>query len=143
LIVADCQVGLNLLAELGWGLQAGACAVQADYVVANPGASWSSVLRFAAFALYNHVRCRGKTALGLSCGLLGTGMAFSRAVVERHDWDALAVAEDWDYHLRLVAAGDSVVFAPEASVTSVMPTTLGQAWNQHLRWEGGQWDAAR
>jgi hypothetical protein len=143
IVDADCHASPNLLTALERRLRAGAAAVQVDYVVANPGASWSSGLRFAAFALYNNVRPLGKSTLGLSCGLLGTGMAFRRSLLERYPWDAFTVAEDWDYHLRLAEAGERVVFAPEASVSSAMPTSLQQARAQHLRWEGGQWGAAR
>ncbi len=136
---ADCQVSPNLLRALAARLVSGAAAVQADYVVANPGASWSSGLRFAAFALNNTVAPLGQSALGLSCGLLGNGMAFRRDLLERQPWTAFTLAEDAEYHARLVAAGERVVFAPEARVTSPMPTTLREARQQNLRWEGGKW----
>lgn len=140
---ADCQVSPNLLAAMEARLRAGAEAVQADYVVANPGESWSSGLRYAAFALINTVRPLGKGTLGLSCGLLGTGMGFKRTLLEREPWEAYSLAEDGEYHLRLVASGARVAFAREASVSSAMPTSLRGAREQQLRWEGGRWELIR
>src|SRR5205814_8518557 len=119
-------------------LAAGAAAGQADYVVANPGASWAAALRFAAFRLINTVRPAGRERLGLSAGLLGTGMAFRRDLLRRLPWDAFSVAEDQEYHARLVLAGERVAFAREASVSSAMPAGLRAARTQQERWEGGK-----
>jgi hypothetical protein len=140
---ADCTVTRNLLSALETPLLAGAAAVQADYVVSNPTESWAAGLRFAAFRLINTVRPLGKDRLGLSCGLLGTGMAFSRAVLERHPWVAYSLIEDGEYHLQLVAAGERVAFVPEAVVSSPMPISLRAARNQQLRHEGGKWPLIR
>jgi glycosyltransferase involved in cell wall biosynthesis len=135
---ADCIGSRNLLKIMGAGLDAGHDAVQADYLVGNPDRSWSSALRFAAFSLMNSVRTRGKTALGLSCGLLGTGMAFRRDVLDEQPWDAFSIVEDAEYHSKLVAAGRKVVFAPAARVSSDMPTSLAKSGDQQMRWEGGR-----
>lgn len=135
---ADCQPSPNLLRILDARLRAGYEAVQASYVVSNPHESWSSALRYAAFSLMNWVRPLGKDALGLSCGILGTGFALTWDLLERHPWDTFSLSEDHDYHLGLVAAGVRVGFAPEALVSSAMPTTLRDSREQNLRWEGGR-----
>lgn len=142
-IDADCHPSPNLLRELDGRLRAGCEAVQASYMVSNPDESWSSALRYAAFALMNSVRPLGKDVLGLSCGILGTGFALTWDVLERHPWDAFSLSEDQDYHLGLVAAGVRVRFAPEASVYSAMPTTLRDSHAQNLRWEGGKAELIR
>jgi hypothetical protein len=140
---ADCQPSANLLTSFEAHLADGASAVQASYTVANPGASIHSSLRFAAFALMNTVRPRGKDRLGLSCGLLGTGMAFRRELLEGRRFSAESLVEDADLHLRLVSAGERVVFAPEASVSSPMPLTGRASRAQQSRWEGGRVDLLR
>jgi cellulose synthase/poly-beta-1,6-N-acetylglucosamine synthase-like glycosyltransferase len=86
----------------------------------------------------NTVRPAGKSALGLSSGLLGTGMAFTPELLERVPWDALGITEDGEYHLRLVEAGETVAFAPEAFVSSPMPTSFAASEVQQARWEGGR-----
>jgi 1,2-diacylglycerol 3-beta-glucosyltransferase len=135
---ADCVPSANLLQAVEGRLRRGARVLQVDYVVGNPEASHVSALRFGAFALMNTVRPRGKQRLGLSCGLLGTGMAFSRELLRRQPWTATGLAEDGEYHMRLVLAGERAEFVADASVTSAMPTSLRGSTEQQARWEGGK-----
>ena len=143
IVDADCAASPNLLDALEARMRAGADAVQVAYGVANPDASWPAGLRYASFTLVNLVRPRGKAAAGLSCGLFGTGMAFSAALLQRHPWTACSLVEDQEYHLEIVAGGERVAFAPEAWVRSPMPTSLGTARSQQLRWEAGRADLVR
>jgi GT2 family glycosyltransferase len=135
---ADCTVSPNLLRALAARVAAGAEAAQADYVVSNPDESPTAALRFAAFASICTVRPLGKSTLGLSAGLLGTGMLLGRDLLERLPWRAFTLAEDLEYHLRLVNAGGRVEFAPEASVHSPMPVSESDAEGQVSRWESGR-----
>jgi 1,2-diacylglycerol 3-beta-glucosyltransferase len=138
IVDADCTVAPGLLAAVERRLRDGAVAVQTAYGVANPGASPVAALRHASFALVNGVRPLGKSALGLSAGLFGTGMAFRRELLERMPWTAESLVEDQEHHLSLVAAGVRVVFAPEAGVVSAMPTSLRRSSGQQLRWDAGR-----
>jgi 1,2-diacylglycerol 3-beta-glucosyltransferase len=140
---ADCTATPNVPAALAARLAAGAKAVQADYVVANPQASATAALRFAAFASICTVRPLGKARLGLSAGLLGTGMLLHRKLLERLPWNAFTLAEDLEYHLRLVDADERVEFASEAAVHSAMPVTDSNAVTQQSRWEAGRLQLAR
>ena len=135
---ADCVASPNLLGVVSEHAAAGASALQVAYRVANAASSTESALRAAGFLLMHDVRAQGKTALGLSSGLFGTGMALSTDVLAQVPWSGSAVTEDTDYHLRLVQAGVVVRYAGRASVASDMPTTARAAREQHLRWEGGQ-----
>ena len=111
---ADCRVGSNLLGVIETRLRGGAGAVQASYEVENPAASTAAALRFAGFALMNTVRPMGKERLGLSCGLFGTGMAFTRELLAEVPWTVTGLLEDAEHHMRLVDEGYRVEFAPEA-----------------------------
>lgn len=135
---ADCTATPNLLTAIEARVRAGASVVQVAYLVGNPDASAVAALRYASFALVNLVRPLGKARLGLSAGLFGTGMAFQRELLSRHPWASRSLAEDQEQHLRLVAAGERVVFAPEARVVSAMPTTLRRSSSQQLRWDAGR-----
>lgn len=135
---ADCRPSANLLGAFAAHLHAGASAVQADYVVANAAHSSAAALRYAGFALMNTLRPLGRSRLGLSAGLYGTGMAFTREQLERVPWTAYSLTEDREYHLRLVAAGERVRFVPEASVASPMPISASTAESQLQRWESGR-----
>jgi 1,2-diacylglycerol 3-beta-glucosyltransferase len=135
---ADCTATPNLVRAFAarWG--DGARAVQSRYLVANAAASPLTAARAAAFALAADVRSLGKDRLGLSCGLLGTGMGFTWDLLREHPWDAYGLAEDVEHHLALVLAGERVRFADEAAVLSDMPTTSHGAAGQQSRWEAGK-----
>jgi 1,2-diacylglycerol 3-beta-glucosyltransferase len=135
---ADCAVSRNMLAAIDTRLRAGARAVQVGYTVGNPAASHAAALRYAGFALMNVVRPLGKQRLGLSCGLFGTGMAFSRGLLDSQPWSAMGLVEDGEYHMRLVQAGERVEFVGEARVSSAMPVTLAKSSDQQARWEQGK-----
>jgi 1,2-diacylglycerol 3-beta-glucosyltransferase len=138
MVDADCTVSPNLLAVFEAHLLAGARAVQAAYGIANPDASWVAALRYASLELMNVVRPLGASAVGASAGLYGTGMAFSAELLARRPWTARSLVEDREQHLSLVAAGERVAFAREASVRSPSPTTLGSSRGQQRRWEAGR-----
>jgi 1,2-diacylglycerol 3-beta-glucosyltransferase len=143
LVDADCRPSENLVAAVTRRMRAGARSVQVAYLVANPEASAATALRYAAFASWNHVRPRGRSALGLSAGLLGTGMAFRPDVLRRVPWEAGGLVEDLEQHVRLVEAGERVHFAPEAAVTSPIPAVQEASDVQESRWERGRLEVAR
>jgi hypothetical protein len=140
---ADCLVSENLLASVDVRLRGGARALQVDYVAGNSEDSSASALRFAAFAVGDTVRFLGKEQLGLSCGLVGTGMAFSRDLLERNPWTATGLVEDGEFHMRLVLAGERVEFVSEAQVSQSVPTSLKASSSQQARWEMGKLQLVR
>jgi GT2 family glycosyltransferase len=138
MVDADCTVSPNMLTAIDRRLRSGASAVQVDYVAGNPEDSHVSALRFGAFALADTVRFLGKQRLGLSCGLVGTGMGFRRELLERTPWTATGLVEDGEYHLHLVLAGERAEFVPEASVSQAVPTSMRASSEQQARWERGR-----
>jgi len=137
IIDADCAVSPNVFGAFAARLAAGARAVQADYRLTSSGTG-SAALRALAFALHNSVRSLGRSRLGASVPLLGSGMCFSRALLERHGWRAFDLAEDREQGYALLRSGVRISFAPEARIHSTPPATLGTARSQHLRWERGR-----
>jgi cellulose synthase/poly-beta-1,6-N-acetylglucosamine synthase-like glycosyltransferase len=133
---ADCTASPNMLSAIDLRLRSGASAVQVNYLAGNPYASSASALRFAGLALMNTVRFLGKQRLGLSCGLVGSGMAFTRDLLSREPWMAMGLVEDSEYHMRLVMAGERAEFASEAWISSAMPTALRSSSEE--RWEQGK-----
>lgn len=137
-IDADCRPSRNLLSAMASRIEEGAEAVQVPYLVSNPERSAGTALRWAGFALFNIVRPLGRDKLGLSSGLLGTGMAFSRRLLLRSPWQAFSFAEDREQHLRWVLDGARVAFAPEAKVDSPSPAGAAGIQAQERRWESGR-----
>lgn len=138
MVDADCTVSPNLLTAISARLGAGVGAVQVDYVASNPEDSAVSALRFGAFALADTVRFLGKQRLGLSCGLVGTGMGFRREVLLEAPWTSTGLVEDGEYHMRLVLAGVRTEFVAEAWVSQAVPTSMGASREQQARWEKGK-----
>ncbi|HEU5369279.1 MAG TPA: glycosyltransferase family 2 protein, partial [Ktedonobacterales bacterium] len=142
-IDADTALSPNFLRVMDARLQAGQTIIQSQYRVQNGQESWASGLRSVAFALFNHLRPLGRSALGWSSGLKGTGMCFKASVVQQFGWDSFSLTEDVEYHVGLVTAGLRVAYAPEAVISSAMPTSLKQAKTQQARWERGRLELVR
>ncbi len=140
---ADSRPAPDLLTELDLALQAGARVVQAYCAVGNADESWRTALMAADMALIHYLRPAGRQALGASAGLQGNGICLTRAVLREVPWETASVAEDQEYHLRLVFHGIRSVFVPRAVVETVMEPTMKTARSQELRWEGGRFALAR
>ena len=130
---ADTLVSPNLLGAFASRIQAGASALQADYGVRNPESSWRTRLLHLGFTLFHEVRSSGRERLGLSCGLRGNGMAFTRSVLAEVPHDAFSVVEDVEYGIRLGLAGHRVHYVGEAQVLGEMPASERATRSQRSR----------
>jgi cellulose synthase/poly-beta-1,6-N-acetylglucosamine synthase-like glycosyltransferase len=137
-IDADSTVSANLTARTAAALQAGSAATQCRYGVANAKDSPRTRLMALALLGFNVLRPRGRSRLGLSCGIFGNGFALTAATLERLPYIAHSVVEDLEYHLELVRAGVRVDFLDDASVLGEMPVGKAAASTQRARWEGGR-----
>jgi 1,2-diacylglycerol 3-beta-glucosyltransferase len=111
---------------------------QARYTVSNPAASWLTALGFVSFAYVNHVRPAGRNFWGGTAELKGSGMVFRRALISNTGWPAGSIAEDVDFGKDLLLRGITVIYTPDAIVTSDIPSGLKQVAVQQSRWEGGK-----
>ncbi len=140
---ADTTATPNLLRAFAARLEHGASAVQAEYGVANPRASWRTRLMHIGFTLFHDVRSRGRERLGLSTGLRGNGMAFAASVLREVPHEAYSIVEDVEYGIRLGLAGHRVHYAGEARVLGEMVAGEKASRSQRRRWEGGRGVLAR
>ena len=140
---ADTRPRPDVLGRLDARLRRGASAVQGYCAVANPHESWRTALMAADMALVHYLRPAGRQALGGSADIHGNGFCLTRATLARVPWATASVAEDHEYHLRLLVAGLRSAFAPDAVVYTVMEPTMRTARAQELRWEGGRLALAR
>jgi len=137
-IDADTLVSTNILRAVAARRDAGAHAVQVDYAVRNPDASWRTRLIAIAFGAFHIVRSRSRERFGVSCGLRGNGMSFSRELLQTVPHNAYSVVEDVEYGIRLGRAGYRVFYADEAHVYGEMVSSGGAADSQRRRWEEGR-----
>ena len=135
---ADTLVSKNLLSAFAVRFARGAAVVQADYGVRNPESSWRTRLMTIALAAFHGVRSTARERLGLSCGLRGNGMGFSRTVIQRHPPGAFSIVEDLEYGLQLGYAGVRVEYVDEATVLGYMAVSNSAAQTQRRRWERGR-----
>jgi 1,2-diacylglycerol 3-beta-glucosyltransferase len=142
-IDADTVVSRNLLRAFSARFALGANAVQAEYGVRNPGASWRTRLMVIALALFHVLRSVGRERLGVSTGLRGNGMGFSMALLRQVPHDAFSVVEDLEYGIRIGNAGHRVWYVAEAHVLGEMVSGEQASRSQRTRWEGGRFAIAK
>ena len=137
-IDADSRVDDALALNFQLAFAQGADALQCRYRIANPQASRRARLQNVAWLAFNDLRLSGREKLNVSVGILGNGFALSRAVLEAVPYEAGSIAEDMEYHLRLVKAGYQVHFLDTVTVYSDAPNQGDNAAVQRSRWEGGR-----
>lgn len=130
---ADCELGRDTLRQMGATLAAGAGAVQAARVPRNPDAGPAAVVQAVGSAIENAVSA-GRCRLGGSAALRGSGMAFARAVLERHPWASYGLTEDAEYAAELARGGVRVRFLPDAAVKGEVPAEVSALARQRKRW---------
>ncbi len=135
---ADTLVDPNLLAAAAASMARGELAMQADYRVRDPLRSWRTVLMEIAFSAMHTVRNQGRQRLGLSVGLRGNGMVFTRAALQACPYSSFGLVEDIEYAARLADAGIRVAFLDQVVVRGDMPTGAEGATSQRVRWEVGR-----
>mgnify|MGYP000860136652 CR=1 FL=1 len=140
---ADTVVAPNLPRAFAAHLAAGAQAMQAEYGVLNPEASWRTRLLTIALALFHDVRSRARERLRVSCGLRGNGMCFSARLLREVPYDAFSVVEDLEHGLTLGRAGHRVHYVGETRVLGEMASRAQTSRSQRRRWESGRRDFAR
>jgi cellulose synthase/poly-beta-1,6-N-acetylglucosamine synthase-like glycosyltransferase len=142
---ADTVVSTNLIAATQEMLEQGAevtqCRYELDLRVGEPHAGKVhplSRLRAIAFRGMNVLRARGRAGLGFSTGLFGNGFALTAAALKRVPFDANSIAEDVEYHTRLVEEGLQVYWVGDAFVHAQSPVSSKAQATQEARWEGGR-----
>ena len=142
IVDADSSADPDFLTVLVRPFEDGAQAVQGEFLMSE-SSSPGGALQAVAFLLMNRVRPAGRSVLGLPCSLTGSGMLFSRRLLEEKPWDAFTGAEDLEYSIALRSAGVRCVFAGGAVLHQPPAPNAEAAFEQQLRWEGGKLHVAR
>src|SRR3984957_13842215 len=137
-IDADCEVAPGSIDRLLRLCTSTARPVQALYLMHSPPNA-GPLTRIAEFAwaVKNQVRPLGAHRLGLSCQLMGTGMAFPWACISAANLASGHIVEDLKLGLDLTRTGTPPLFCPEAKVTSTFPASNEGIQSQRVRWEHG------
>jgi cellulose synthase/poly-beta-1,6-N-acetylglucosamine synthase-like glycosyltransferase len=140
---ADTVVSTNLITSTESLLAHGADATQCRYELELPANTDHRLhpmarLRALSFRGMNVLRAKGRAGWGFSTGLFGNGFALTASTLERVPFDANSIAEDVEYHTKLVRAGIPVVWVDDAYVHAHSPAAGSAQATQEARWEGGR-----
>jgi hypothetical protein len=97
----------------------------------------------AAFAMQGVTLPRGRSSLGLSVRLRGSGMTMDRELALTRDFGTEGASEDLFYSLQLLLDGHTATHADNARLRSLSAPNLAEGSKQRLRWETGRIAAAR
>lgn len=134
----DSSVDPAFFHGLAASIEVGEQAVQAVYLPRPGGRTSVSVITHVAFVAFHLVRSAARERLGLSCGLRGNGMAFTRALLDAVPHTSFSRTEDLEFGIQLGLQGIRVAFADGARVYGDMPDVRGAVRSQRERWIGGR-----
>jgi cellulose synthase/poly-beta-1,6-N-acetylglucosamine synthase-like glycosyltransferase len=143
---ADTIVSPNLIEATCLKLSEGADAAQARYelkLAPDQVRKPMSRLRALAFRGMNVLRAKGRAGLGFSAGIFGNGFSVTATALERVPFDADSIAEDVEYHTKLVSGGIPVFWIGDAFVKAQPPKSREALASQEARWEGGRVNVAK
>lgn len=135
---ADCELAPNTLQRFAAALADGAEAVQAARVPRNPGDGPAALVSAVGSVIENAVSA-GRDRLGLTVALRGSGMAFTRGVLERFPWSSFGLTEDAEYAGVLTRAGVRVRFLADVEVRGEVPAEAAALTQQRRRWRAALW----
>ena len=139
-IDADTHMEKDFLQRINHHFCHGAKVVQGYSQVRHPEDSPMESLAFLGFALNRNLRYRGRSKLGWTSNLMGTGMCFLREVIQNHGWNTTSMVEDIEYEMMLHLCGIRVVFAYDARVNVKLHKSVDQSKGQRTRWDIGKFE---
>lgn len=102
----------------------------------NFGSNVISAMYGLYFAQGCRLESRGRTALGCSTRVQGTGYLIRPDIV-KDGWKYVTLTEDWEFTADQILEDTQIVFCDEAVFYDEQPTTLKIMWRQRLRWSKG------
>jgi len=134
---ADNLISKNFLIEMNYKLVNGYKVVQGYIDSKNPHDSWITESYSISFWSANRLFQLGRSNLGLSNQIGGTGFCMDTEVLKNLGWGATCLTEDLEFTCKLVLNGQKVGWAHNAIVYDEKPLTLKQSWHQRKRWMQG------
>lgn len=135
---ADCLLGKNTISNLVSDAIHYQRPVQGLYLMhAKSEAALKIKIAEFAWLVKNWVRPLGFYRLGLPCQLMGSGMAFPWAAIQKVDLASGHIVEDMKLGVDLAKLNLAPKFCPEALISSYFPTSEEGIQTQRIRWEHG------
>ncbi len=134
---ADNLVSPNFLRRANDCLNSGAEVFQGSIETKNIDDSWISISNYIVWSAHNRIYQNGRQACGLGSLLCGTGMGFSKELLQKVGWDQTSLTEDREFTYKLLLAGIKVEWLDKAVVYDEKPIRVNQAIKQQSRWASG------
>lgn len=134
---ADNLIDKNFLKEINCKLKSGYKVVQGYLDSKNPHDSWVTESYAISYWSTNRLFQLGRSNLGLSNQIGGTGFCMDTTVLKELGWGATCLTEDLEFTCKLVLNGEKVGWAHNAIVYDEKPLTMKQSWHQRKRWMQG------
>ena len=138
IIDADTELDPDYLAALNVRVNAGQPVIQGYFGIMNPDETWLTRLMVIPGIIKFKTRYFCKDKLGISCPLMGNGMCFSKAVIQKYGWNTYSITENWEYYLQLLRHGYIVTFCEGARIYSHAVKKLDHGVTQRKRWQKGR-----
>jgi cellulose synthase/poly-beta-1,6-N-acetylglucosamine synthase-like glycosyltransferase len=139
---ADNRVDPDFFGAMNEEFEKGARCLQGFCGIIAPSETVLTRLMAVTGVMKNLLFKAGKSYLGLSVVLTGTGMAFTRDVIRRHGWNATSIGEDLEQTFNLVEGGECIKFVAGARVAAQEASSLRQGYSQRQRWASGRSELA-
>ena len=102
----------------------------------NFGSNVMSALYGLYFAYGCRYESRGRTVLGCSTRVQGTGYVINSDIV-KDGWKYVTLTEDWEFTADQLLQGTKIVFCDDAVFYDEQPTGFKVMWRQRVRWAKG------
>ena len=102
----------------------------------NFGSNLLSGLYGLYFAIGCRLESRGRTVLGCSTRVQGTGYLINSRVV-KNGWPYVSLTEDWEFTADQILFDNNIRFCDDAVFYDEQPTTFRIMWRQRVRWSRG------
>ena len=102
----------------------------------NFGTNLISGLYGMYFAVGCRLESRGRTVLGCSTRVQGTGYLINSNVV-KDGWPYVSLTEDWEFTADQILYSNNIRYCDDAVFYDEQPTDLHIMWRQRVRWSRG------
>lgn len=137
---ADNLVSKNFLKNMNNKMCEGYKVIQGYIDSKNPDDSWITACYSIAFWSANRLFQCGRSFMGMSNQIGGTGFCADVKVLKEVGWNTTCLVEDLEFTMKLNMNGIKVGWAHDAIVYDEKPLTLVQSWKQRKRWMQGYAD---
>ena len=114
----------------------GKCVITSYRNSKNFGTNLISGLYGVYFAIGCRFESRGRTAMGCSTRVQGTGYLINSSLV-KNGWPYVTLAEDWEFTADQVIRSNRIRYCDDAVFYDEQPTSLRIMWRQRVRWSRG------